>query len=345
MKKTLQLAIVALFINIGIGTSQEYALQFDGDNDYILVPEISELTGTTARTVDCWIKAPAETNSEQVIIQWGQDAANVKWTIRLNEGKILRVEHGAGNKYGTTELNDDTWHHIAVTLPENSALTEAKLYIDGVEEEYTNSAGDVANTDTGDVYIGRALSEYGTVIPTRNWKGLIDELRLWRVALSEEQINNIKDSVICLADYSGLVAYYRFNEGEGTTITDETENGYNGVLGEFADSTDMQPSWVEGYDVEDKECEEEPPPTNVANYSLNSSLNIFPNPAKDLVQISVNAQIDRAIVFDITGKKLLDVYQQDLKILDVSSLKSGVYFVQISSTVTQKLGTFRLIKE
>ena len=53
------------------------------------------------------------------------------------------------------------------------------------------------------------------------------ELRIWNRALSTTEIN----ANMCGADpqSEGLVAYWKFNEGNGLTITDHTGNGNDGV--------------------------------------------------------------------------------------------------------------------
>jgi hypothetical protein len=53
------------------------------------------------------------------------------------------------------------------------------------------------------------------------WAGVMDEVRIWKVARTPQQIlDNMK--VVLKPTEPGLVAYYRFNEGSGTTTNDES---------------------------------------------------------------------------------------------------------------------------
>jgi len=53
----------------------------------------------------------------------------------------------------------------------------------------------------------------------------MDELRFWSIARSAAEIQANMDLEL-VGNESGLVAYYKFNEGSGTSIADATGNGY-----------------------------------------------------------------------------------------------------------------------
>ena len=46
-----------------------------------------------------------------------------------------------------------------------------------------------------------------------------------------------------LRNESGLVGYWKFNEGSGTTITDYSENGNHGTFGAISGGTTAHPTW------------------------------------------------------------------------------------------------------
>ena len=62
--------------------------------------------------------------------------------------------------------------------------------------------------------------------------GNLDEIRLWDVALSENEINNWM--CVSLAsthpNYTNLMGYWNLNEGIGSYTDDQTANGNNGTL-------------------------------------------------------------------------------------------------------------------
>jgi len=61
------------------------------------------------------------------------------------------------------------------------------------------------------------------------WPGKIDEVRIWNVARSPAEIQTYFDRSLHGSE-SGLVAYWRFDEGNGNIATDFTGNGHTGTL-------------------------------------------------------------------------------------------------------------------
>src|SRR5690606_341488 len=68
-------------------------------------------------------------------------------------------------------------------------------------------------------------------------------------------------------------------------------------------------------------------------------LNIFPNPANDVLNITSNSTADKNVqLFDLTGKKVLEVTTTSQ--VNVSTLKAGVYVAKINEagkTATRKV--------
>jgi len=77
-----------------------------------------------------------------------------------------------------------------------------------------------------------------------------------------------------------------------------------------------------------------------ANENGLSELALYPNPATGVVNIQTQMPgIKEVVVFDIVGKQIINTTIADSE-LNISSLKSGVYFVQVSQnnyTATKKL--------
>jgi hypothetical protein len=74
---------------------------------------------------------------------------------------------------------------------------------------------------------------FGGIINTvsRNFtfSGQIDELSIWNRGLSAPEIDDYHQSILTGGE-EGLVAYYRMSDGEGTSLTDDSGNGWNGTL-------------------------------------------------------------------------------------------------------------------
>lgn len=79
----------------------------------------------------------------------------------------------------------------------------------------------------------------------------------------------------------------------------------------------------------------------VEQENLDNTLRIFPNPAKDMVNVSISNQIETRIeIYDVLGKRVFVRKVNESISIDVKSLKSGLYlfkFIQKDKVTTKKL--------
>lgn len=141
---------------------------------------------------------------------------------------------GTGRYFGLVNnvfSDTDTWYHIAWVKDG----TESRIYIDGfLVETYTLSA----NVHVNSTY---SLGAIETASMGSYYKSdqFMDELRIWSDVRTEEEIrNNMGREMV--GTEAGLEAYYNFNATSGTTLVDQTGNGYTGSLISPLDATD----WV-----------------------------------------------------------------------------------------------------
>ena len=221
-----------------------YALQFNGIDDYILLPEVIDI-GSTSSTVSMWVKVPAvgEGNliaEERVGILLGNynQSPNSSWEIH-DDGQI-RIYWNAGDKnhYGSTDLRDGKWHHLSfVRDVENNLL---KGYVDGVAEIDENDDG--TNITFSDAfYIGSDYRQDGA--SKKPFHGLIDELQIWDIARTQAQIiADYKTGITNPYSNSNLKLYLRMNNGMGTTVFDHSSNMVHSPI-TSATWTDESSSW------------------------------------------------------------------------------------------------------
>ncbi len=65
--------------------------------------------------------------------------------------------------------------------------------------------------------------------------------------------------------------------------------------------------------------------------AFEASLRIYPNPAKDVIQIHSNATIDGITMYDMLGAKVDPVYNHASGRMNVSTLSTGIYLLRIES--------------
>ena len=162
------------------------ALDFDGVDDYVEITGYKGITGVQARTCSAWIKTNQVSGE---IMTWGSHASNGGlWIIRVNEAGQLRTEVKGGNINGSTLINDNAWHHIALVLEDDGSpdISEAQLYVDGQLEPISAVVDEPINTDfVENVHIG----VYAPFL--RYFQGQIDDVRIYDRALSEAEIVEI----------------------------------------------------------------------------------------------------------------------------------------------------------
>lgn len=106
------------------------------------------------------------------------------------------------------------WVHIAVVY--DAGTHERIYYKDGVKVYSDESATYALNLTSG-CYIGKSYDN------TRWLPGDISEVRIWNIQRTGEEI--AKNPYEVDPHASGLVAYWKFNEGTGSAIKDHTGNG------------------------------------------------------------------------------------------------------------------------
>ena len=224
---------------LSFGQTNATHLNFDGSNDYVSCGTTNLPTGTSARTIEAWIKT-TQTTGVQSIINYGNQAIGNSRFGFLNASGILYFVGENNDYYTNTLIADGNWHHVAATY-EASTL---KIYIDGALNATVTK---VLNTNNNFFNIGASCNP----TPGDFFNGSIDEVRVWNTARTAEQINGSKNCEL-QGNETGLVAYYNFNQGLDagnnttiTSLTDATANANNGTLTNFT-LTGATSNWLAG---------------------------------------------------------------------------------------------------
>lgn len=149
---------------------------------------------------------------------------------------LVQFQGDNGYLNPTTAFVPNKWQHLAMTYDG----TKVTLYVNG------------AFAGTKDIVVGSEFKQagwFGGSLPGEDgghgtngswWRGckiLLTEARIWSTCRTEAQIQNNITTVSPSSE--GLVAYWRFNEGKGTTFRDCTGNGHDLT-------TTVTPKWVPG---------------------------------------------------------------------------------------------------
>ena len=226
-----------------------YSLTFDRTNEEYVTTEFDPIDYNLNQgfTVSFWVR-PDELGGHRFAIGRRMAAAKGRFTFGLRNNTNLFVGVGNTKKTGFAHgmTDDGTWYHLVITYAGNSASPKTlKAYRDGEEIMDTTTSWPDADDENGiPIYFGarNAIAVDGYNL---GWSCGLDE-----VAIFDE----VKDSDWIISAYnagkpndlqneSGLVGYWRFNEGEGTNVEDLSGNGNNGTLTSDDEDTYGLPTW------------------------------------------------------------------------------------------------------
>src|SRR4029077_8904992 len=155
------------------------ALSFNGTNARVDINDAASLHLTTAMTLEAWVNPAAVSSAWRDLVYKGNDNYYLMGTTdhsSLPGGGII-----AGGTYaetfGTTTLATNTWTHLATTY-DGATL---RLFVNGVQVSSVVKTGNIV-TSTNPLQLG------GDSIYGQYFQGVIDEVRVYNVALTAAQV-------------------------------------------------------------------------------------------------------------------------------------------------------------
>lgn len=167
------------------------ALVLDGQDDYVELPLGGVLTSLESATIATWVNFSQRGGLWQRIFDFGSGTSAYMFLCpRTGGGGPIRfaITNSGGANESLVEPGvymPGGWHHVAVTI--DSADRTARLYLDGVA--VGSGVLDVLPSDLGETsqnWLGR--SQYGA---DARLNGALDDFRIYQVALSAEQIQDM----------------------------------------------------------------------------------------------------------------------------------------------------------
>ena len=204
-------------------TTNSMSVNFDGTDDYFALGNTNFTGAYSQITMEAWIK----TTTDAAVFVRGPNAGLAELSTHFFQAK-----NGSGGwlftvQSNTTAIRDGNWHHLAVTYDKDagaSTTDQVKVYFDGVSQSYSvirPTTSEPIGASTDHTRVG-AVPWGGS-----HFNGDIDEIRIWNVARTAEQIADHRFSEMDGTE-TGLLHYYKM-EVDACGLADCTGNGLIGT--------------------------------------------------------------------------------------------------------------------
>jgi hypothetical protein len=159
-------------------------LSLDGSNDYVALPSSEMTAGRSELTLAMWVKPDVWTYSRTIYDEYG-GTGGAYWQFTVANGGFYTRDSSTGtngarnNDLTTPTLSTGEWQHVAMVYSVNNSLKA--IYIDGEPAVSTSTSVDTLTSDRAGAGIGYACDGLF-------FDGMIDDVRLYSRALSEDEI-------------------------------------------------------------------------------------------------------------------------------------------------------------
>ncbi len=287
--KTLLSIIFVIYLFNGNLFAQVFgqALLFDGITDYVSLGTPAIFDIDTAVTYEAWIRP--DTSSGFIFNKWVNFQEDKQ--MSYSGDKVTFYMHNAFSGELLVSASSIPLHqytHVAATYDGSTA----KLYVNGVLDT-SKSAGSPVSNSAGVFYLAHNPDRFDN---QSAFKGVIDEFRVWNTARTESEIQSTMNQTLN-GDEPGLVGYWKFDEGQGTTTADATSNGNDGTISGAI--------WVPGT----TRAEDEVNPPGSFNLEQN-----YPNPFNPTTTIGYSIQKPSLVnikIYDILGREVATLVNEE----------------------------------
>ena len=244
------LICIILFLNQSKIFAEDYSLNFNGTNEYVIVPFDSTMNPSGDFSVSAWVKL-SNKNEYRSAVTSRSETVNGNQTggymLYISDANKWQFWNGFGDTAGfwkqansDRRIIENTWQMQTVTYDHSNTLM--RLYVDGELLKQNSSASLVANTDKP-LYIGAGRTNkhpHDALPPDFYFNGRIDDVAIWNTTLSAAEIVQLYNSGETLyagdnyGDYTSagsLQEYWTMdtevsgeNNGSGTTLFGEKNN-------------------------------------------------------------------------------------------------------------------------
>ena len=311
----------------GTTPTGSYALSLDGSTESGAAGNLN-LSGS-ALSFEGWIKPSSFKSASPYIssIMGTEVSDSNSAFLRLGDASlannklqfVVSINNVQQKLASATALNANTWYHVAATYDG----ANMKIYINGTL--------DATKAQTGSVSSNGAFNVGYLYNTSRNFNGKIDEMRVWKRALTQTEISQNSCNVSVPA--TSLAAYWKFNEGSGSSVQDTSGNGVTLTLtGVDASNWGTDLPCATGSSVSARTGASQ----KAVQVNSRNQIKLYPNPAStsSVLTISVPDEYSRGklMMYDLNGR-IIDTRSLNTgdNLYELTRFSGGNYILQFES--------------
>lgn len=196
------------------------ALRFDGVDDLVTIADAGALDLTTTGTLSAWVQLDAAAGGyNTVVLKEAPGRASYSLYATDSAGRQPHATFGDVATYAPDTIARDRWVNLAMVADG----THVKLYLDGRLASATPVAS--AAPSDGVLRIGG-----NAVWTNENFRGVIDDVRVYDRALTEAQLAADRDAAVPDAGPLPVARWSLDEVGPGSVTPDASGNGLHGVV-------------------------------------------------------------------------------------------------------------------
>lgn len=191
------------------------ALFFNGVSTYVTLASIQQLSLTSSFTIGVWFKLMVDYSSKILPI-----VCTLKRSLCLYVyNRKIHGRMGGNNISSSMNVPRDTWHHCVLRY--DATGHRLSLFLNGSVISHVDDVFPLPWTNPSTLYVGKTIDSY--------FHGLIDELSLWKVPITDSNVKLYMQQAGLLwpVRQNLISAYYNMDEEESTLLLSDHSNHNN----------------------------------------------------------------------------------------------------------------------
>lgn len=216
---------------------ESHALSLDGDGSYVEIVDSEILNNITEQvTISAWIKLTDFPNTCTTVLFKGNkrtpNLTHRQFALWVFDEGYVYFDASPNGRFirwiasDSESIQRNEWYHVAATI--DARNDSVKLYLNGAEIRRSNFKGENNLTKTTlPLRIGCSHEE--EISEHASYAGLIDEVRIWNIVRTENQIRSDMRKQL-KGNEAGLVGYWKFDAETEGRVLDTSLNKNDGKL-------------------------------------------------------------------------------------------------------------------